>query len=102
VLKVTRLFIGDGFKEPLQGITKPHVRLGLVRFHICRDRQVPGHCFERPLRRHVLHLIVPPAFGNGQSTRSFQLTYKHLLNSLLKPKDAKARFVLAKTESLEW
>jgi hypothetical protein len=42
VLKVTRLFIGDGLKEPLQGITKPHVRLGLVRFHIGRDRQVPA------------------------------------------------------------
>jgi hypothetical protein len=65
--KLTGLFIGDGLEQPLQAVTKPRVRYRLVRFAVGRDRHVAVNHFERRLRRHVLHLIVP---AQGEMARA--------------------------------
>ena len=63
MVKLIQLFIRNGLEEPLQAITKARVCFGLIRFAVDGNRHVAVDHFERPLRRHVLHLIVPTQEG---------------------------------------
>jgi hypothetical protein len=65
----------------LQAITKARVCFGLIRFAVDGNRHVAVDHFERPLRRHVLHLIAP---APGQMAKAADRSgfNKHMLNKV--------------------
>ena len=67
MVKLIQLSSRDGLEEPLQAITKARVCFGLVRCAVDGNRHVAVDHFERPLRRHVLHLIV---LAQGQMAKA--------------------------------
>jgi hypothetical protein len=67
MVKLIQLSSRDGLEEPLQAITKARVWLELSGLAVDGNRHVAVDHFERPLRRHVLHLIVP---AQGQMAKA--------------------------------
>ena len=78
MVKLIQLSSRDGLEEPLQAITKARVCFGLIRLAVDGNRHVAVDHFERPLRRHVLHLIV---LAQGQMAKAADRSglNKHML-----------------------